>query len=175
MYRLGVSALLLTMVAACGRDSDPAPSGTLTQTKGDAPAPSQEPKVEPQVVFESKSGPIRVNLEVVATPAKIQRGLMHRRHLAPDRGMLFVFSSERVRSFWMKNTLISLDMLFVKEDMTIAGIERNTVPLSLESRSIGIPTRYVIEVNGGWTEKHGIEAGSRITLENLPEIKNAPL
>jgi uncharacterized membrane protein (UPF0127 family) len=89
--------------------------------------------------------------------------------------MLFVFSSERVRSFWMKNTLIPLDMLFVQKDMTIAGIERNTVPLSLESRSIGIPTQYVIEVNGGWTAKNGIEPGSKVTLKNLPETSNAPL
>ena len=99
---------------------------------------------------------------------------MHRRHLAPDRGMLFVFSTERVRSFWMKNTLIPLDMLFVKEDMSIAGIERDTVPLSLASRSVNIPTRYVIEVNGGWTAKHGIEVGSSVRFENLPTFAAPP-
>jgi uncharacterized membrane protein (UPF0127 family) len=167
--------MLLTMAVACGRDADPAPTRTLAQASGETPATESQPRVEPEVVFETASGPVKVTLEVVSTPALIQRGLMHRRHLPPDRGMLFVFASERVRSFWMKNTLIPLDMLFVKEDMTIAGIERDTVPLSLDSRSVGIPTRYVIEVNGGWTAKHGVEAGSHITLEHLPEIKNPPL
>jgi uncharacterized membrane protein (UPF0127 family) len=169
-------ALLVPLAAACGRDADPSPPATLSGVTTDPQAeatPSQS--VEAQVIFESESGPIAVTLEVVSTPAKIQRGLMHRRHLAPKRGMLFVFSSERVRSFWMKNTLIPLDMLFVKEDMTIAGIQRDTVPLSLESRSVSIPAQYVIEVNGGFTARHGIEAGSRIVLKDLPEISNAPL
>ncbi len=166
-------AMLLALVTGCGRDVDPA--NTVPSSDSKAPSSEGEAHAGPEVIFESASGPIRVGLEVVASPAKIQRGLMHRRHLPPKRGMLFVFASERVRSFWMKNTLIPLDMLFVKEDMTIAGIERDTVPLSLDSRSIGIPTRYVIEVNGGFTAKHGIEAGSRVTLKKLPEITNAPL
>lgn len=176
MHWVTRSVLLLSVVAACGREADPSPSGSLTPASTDVPTTNLPvPRAEPQVVFESDTGPIRVSLEVVSTPAKIQRGLMHRRHLAPDRGMLFVFSSERVRSFWMKNTLIPLDMIFVKADMSIAGIERDTVPLSKESRSVGIATRYVIEVNGGWTAKHGVNTGSRVSLENLPEIKNAPL
>lgn len=167
--------LAAAMCVACGRDADPDPPGTLTTVTSEPKSESAAKAPEPQVIFESASGPIAVSLEVVATPPLIQRGLMHRRHLAPDRGMLFVFSSERVRSFWMKNTLIPLDMLFVKKDMTIAGIERDTVPLSLESRSVGIATQYVIEVNGGWTAKHGIEAGSQVTFKNLPKIENAPL
>ena len=169
-------ALLAPLAVACGRDADPSPPATLSTVTSDPQGSGYLPsEVEPQVIFESESGPISVTLEVVSTPAKIERGLMHRRHLAPNRGMIFVFASERVRSFWMKNTLIPLDMLFVKEDMTIAGIERDTVPLSLESRSVGIPTQYVIEVNGGFTARHGIEAGSRVVLKALPDTSSAPL
>ena len=174
MKWLSACALLAVLGASCGRDADPAP-GTLATVTSDPKPAKAKASTEPQVTFESEAGPIVVELEVVSTPAKIQRGLMHRRHLPPNRGMLFVFSSERVRSFWMKNTLIPLDMLFVKADMTVAGIERNTVPLSLESRSIGVPTQYVIEVNGGWTAKHGVEPGSKISLANLPDVKSAPL
>jgi uncharacterized membrane protein (UPF0127 family) len=68
--------------------------------------------------------------------------------MAPDRGMLFVFGSDRVRSFWMKNTLIPLDMLFVTKDLVVAGIVRDTKPLTLDPRTVGIATRYVLEVNG---------------------------
>ncbi len=168
-------AIAAALVVGCGRDADPAPPGTLVTANGDPKQTSASTTTGPQVIFESESGPISVALEVVATPELIQRGLMHRRSLSPNRGMLFVFSSERVRSFWMKNTLIPLDMFFVKEDMTIAGIERNTVPLTLDSRTIGIPTRYVIEVNGGWAAKHGVEPGSQITLKNLPDTSSAPL
>ena len=129
---------------------------------------------KPVAVFETEAGPKRLVLEVVSTAARIQRGLMYRKHLAPDHGMLFVFGSDRVRGFWMKNTLIPLDMLFVTHDLEVAGVVENTEPLTLETRSIGIPTRYVIEVNGGWTAKHGVNAGTRVRLENLPDIGVPP-
>lgn len=173
--------LCLALLLGCGRDSDPAPAASRSTAASEKPAAQEkaarekdESAPQPEVVFETPDGELRVKVEVVSTPALIQRGLMHRRHLAPDRGMLFVFGSDRVRSFWMKNTLIPLDMLFVRSDLSIAGIERDTVPLSLKSRSVGIPTRYVLEVNGGWTARHGIEAGDQLRFENLPEIANPP-
>ena len=172
------------LLSGCSRDADPASSTTQGHSGVSSPAQAAAsnppvahtaPASESAVVFETDAGDVRVSLEVVSTPARIQRGLMHRQHLPPDRGMLFVFGSDRVRSFWMKNTLISLDMLFVTSDLKVAGVERNTVPLTLDSHSIGIPTRYVIEVNGGWTEKHGVAAGTQLRFENLPEIHNPPL
>jgi len=175
-------ACLFFILAGCSKDADPATEPAL----GQRPAPSksvapegQEPKTpavsEPEVVFQTESGEVRVQLEVVASPALTQRGLMYRKHLAPDRGMLFVFGADRVRSFWMKNTLIPLDMLFVRSDFTIAGIVHDAVPLTLTSRSVGIKTRYVIEVNGGWTAKHGVVDESTVRFENMPTIHNPPL
>ncbi len=174
-------ALWLTMCAValgcgCSKDADPASEAALVRP---AEAPVAEPQTKPrlatEVVFETTDGEVRVGLEVVSTAARIQQGLMYRQHLAPDRGMLFVFATDRVRSFWMKNTLIPLDMLFVTHDMTVAGIERDTVPLSLDGRSIDIKTRYVIEVNGGWTAAHGVGTGTKLRFENMPEIGNPPL
>lgn len=182
------SLLWVSIVATgCSKDADPASENALvhttdtpvTATQPQHPKPTAEtpakPKLATAVIFETKDGDKRVELEVVSTPARIQRGLMHRQHLAPDRGMIFVFGGDRIRSFWMKNTLIPLDMLFVTKDLVVAGVERDTVPLSLESRSIGIPTRYVIEVNGGWTAKNGVDAGTKIRLEEMPKIANPPL
>ncbi len=168
-------------LVACSKDADPASETSPTRTSEPTAAKSTDappvvaPKPKPTVVFATESGEARVELEVVATPALIQRGLMHRQHLAPDHGMIFVFGGDRVRSFWMKNTLIPLDMLFVTEDLEVAGIVRETVPLSLESRSVGVPTRYVIEVNGGWTAKNGVETGTKLRLENMPTVTNPPL
>ncbi len=143
------------------------------------PLPQAQEPVKPipaktEIVFSTSQGERRVQVEVVSSPAKIPRGLMYRKHLPPDHGMLFVFSTDKVRSFWMKNTLIPLDMLFVRKDGSIAGIERDTTPQSLESRSVGLPTRYVLELNGGWTAKYGVETGATLRIENLPEISGAP-
>lgn len=169
------SLALVPMVAiACSKDADPASESALGHST-EAPTETAAPKAPTEVIFETEQGEKRVALEVASTPARIQRGLMHRQHLAPDRGMLFVFAGDRVRSFWMKNTLIPLDMLFVTKDLVVAGVVRDTTPLSLESRSIGIPTRYVIEVNGGWTADNGIGEGTKLRLENLPAIGNPPL
>ncbi len=175
------SLALVPMVAiGCSKDADPASENALghrqeSQVANGATAGREPSKPKTEVIFETENGEKRVTLEVVATPARIQRGLMHRQHLAPDRGMLFVFAGDRVRSFWMKNTLIPLDMLFVTKDLVVAGVVRNTQPLSLESRSVGIPTRYVIEVNGGWTAKNGVDAGTKLRLENVPAVSNPPM
>lgn len=179
------ATILLLLLSLCSCDRDGAPSGKGSQTPAvpaqedqgqaiDAAAPEAAAR-ETRILFETKEGEPAVVVEVVQTPAKIQRGLMHRQHMAPDRGMLFVFASDRVRSFWMKNTLIPLDMLFVTSDLKVAGIVRDTEPLTLDSRSVGIPTRYVLEVNGGWTAAHSVETGTQLRIENLPPIAKPPL
>lgn len=87
---------------------------------------------------------------------------MNRQSLAPDRGMIFPFDEQRVASFWMKNTLIPLDMVFVRSDGSIANIEANTVPLSLEPVYSAEPVAAVLEIAGGRAAELGIKPGDKV-------------
>ncbi len=115
------------------------------------------------LVIESASGEHAFQVEIADDPRERERGLMFRREMADDRGMLFDFGSEQPTSFWMRNTYISLDMLFIKADGTIESIAERTTPLSERSVPSQGPVRYVLEINGGLSGKLGIEAGDRVT------------
>lgn len=107
----------------------------------------------------------RIRIELAESDATRSRGLMYRTALEEDQGMLFVFPDERRRSFWMKNTCIPLDMLFVDRNGTIVGILENVPTLNLTSRGVPCPATYVLEVNAGWTREHGVFAGQRLEIE----------
>ena len=92
------------------------------------------------------------------------RGLMHVRRLPGFGGMLFVYTEPAMRSMWMKNTYISLDILFIREDGTISNIVADTEPLSLNSISSTEPVFYVLEINAGVAEKLHIDGNSRVHL-----------
>jgi len=98
------------------------------------------------------------------TTSQQRRGLMFVRDLPPRRGMLFVYDKPGMLSMWMKNTFISLDMLFVREDGTVASIATDTEPQSLRSISATEPVRYVLELGAGTTRALGIEPDSRLLL-----------
>jgi hypothetical protein len=123
--------------------------------------------VPPEVVFAAAGGEARVTVEIVATPEKIRRGLMHRKHMDPDRGMLFFMPVEEVQSFWMRNTHIALDMIFINSDMQVVGIVENATPRTEDSRTVGIPSIYVLEVNAGWSKQHGVTAGMTARFDNV--------
>ncbi|MGX1309448.1 uncharacterized membrane protein (UPF0127 family) [Amorphus suaedae] len=101
-------------------------------------------------------------VEIADDPMERARGLMFREQMAPDHGMLFDFAREDEVSFWMKNTPLSLDMLFAKADGTIVSIAENTTPQSTEAIPAGAPVRFVLEVVGGTAAKLGIAPGDRI-------------
>jgi uncharacterized membrane protein (UPF0127 family) len=82
----------------------------------------------------------------------------------PDAGMLFVFDRDSVHTFWMKNTLIPLDMLFISSDQTIVGIVENATPQTETPRAVGLPSRYVLEINGGLSSRYGFRAGQAVQL-----------
>jgi uncharacterized protein len=109
------------------------------------------------------SGTHRFTVEVARTVAEQARGLMFREALAPDAGMIFPFPSPRPASFWMKNTLIPLDMIFVRADGTIARIAANTVPGSLDPVGVSEPVAAVLEIAGGRAAELGIAEGDRVT------------
>jgi uncharacterized protein len=101
-------------------------------------------------------------VEMAVTPEQQAKGLMFRRELPEGQGMLFDFQKEQPASFWMKNTYISLDMIFIRADGRIVRIAENTVPLSEALVSSGGPVRAVLEVIAGTAKKLGIAAGDRV-------------
>jgi len=118
----------------------------------------------PTATVQTKRGPVRVALEVAADDATRTRGLMYRNQLADGHGMLFVFDEESDHSFWMKNTVIPLDMIFIGSDRRVVGVHANATPLSLAPISVGRPSKWVLEVAGGYAARSGIETGDQIEL-----------
>lgn len=112
--------------------------------------------------IKSGDGTHAFTVEMAVTPEEIQQGLMFRKELAPDAGMLFDFGMTRQASMWMKNTLIPLDMLFILEDGRVIAIARNAQPGSLRSIGPGVPVRAVLELPGGRAKELGIEPGDTV-------------
>jgi uncharacterized protein len=110
----------------------------------------------------SKSGVQVFSVEVMRTPEERAKGLMYRRELPEGRGMLFDFSPEQNVSMWMKNTYISLDMIFIRADGRILRIAENTTPESEAIIPAGGPVRGVLEVIAGTSKKYGIAPGDRV-------------
>lgn len=104
----------------------------------------------------------RFTVEVATTPEEQERGLMERKSLADDRGMLFPMDPPRPTSLWMKNMLIPIDMLFIRADGTIASIGENATPQSLEPIVSTEPIAAVLEIPGGRSAELGIEPGDRV-------------
>jgi uncharacterized membrane protein (UPF0127 family) len=122
----------------------------------------------PRVILESGGKSHRVQVELANTDAKRERGLMFRKELPEGRGMLFLFDEEGEHAFWMKDTLIPLDLIFVDSSGRVTGIIARAQPLTLEPRSGG-PSRMVLEVPGGWAAARGVQVGDRMTVEGLAE------
>jgi uncharacterized membrane protein (UPF0127 family) len=122
---------------------------------------------EPRVVLHTANGEVPVTVEVVSTPATQAIGLMYRKELGAMAGMLFVFDTTTEHTFWMKNTVLPLDMLFLGEDRKVVGIVKDAVPFTTTARTVDAPSRYVLEVNAGFSTKHGIKSGDRVIFENV--------
>ena len=121
---------------------------------------------EPLVIHAGGSA-YKFEVEVVSSPADRERGLMFRKSLGANAGMLFLYPDEGPVAFWMKNTLIPLDMLFLKADGSIAHIAHNAVPLDETPIESGGPVKAVLEVNGGTAAALGIKEGDRIETQSL--------
>jgi hypothetical protein len=103
-----------------------------------------------------------INIEIADNDASRTQGLMGRQHMGETQGMLFVFPDEDYRSFWMANTPLPLDIIYVNKARKIVTIQRNTVPFSEESIPSTGPATYVIEVNAGFADRHGIVEGDNV-------------
>jgi len=112
-------------------------------------------------------GPVRFKVEVARTAAQQERGLMYRDAVAPDAGMIFPFNPPQPASFWMKNTRVPLDLLFIRADGTIARIAAMAVPYSLELIPANEPVAAVLEIAGGRAAAIGIVPGNRVRWGRL--------
>ena len=123
---------------------------------------------DPRVIVLTKSGKeVAFRVEIADTPAKRELGLQYRRELGDDRGMLFLFPAESAQTFWMKNTPISLDMIFIAGDRKIVGIVERAVPFSTVTLSVGAPSRFVLEIKGGLANAKRIQAGDSVRFEGI--------
>lgn len=112
-----------------------------------------------------QGGSIGFVVELADTEQKRERGLMGRNSLPPNRGMLFIFDHMAQHAFWMKNTMISLDLIFFDEAFRVVGIIENTTPHSLTRLGIGKDSRYVLEVIAGTAKKYGITVSSTARID----------
>jgi uncharacterized protein len=132
-----------------------------TPTPAEVRAGAQAGLMTAPLTIQSANGDQRFTVEVARTAEQQETGLMFRRSLAPDRGMIFPYDPPTPASFWMKNTLIPLDMIFIRADGHIARIA-NAVPESLEPVPAGEPIAAVLEIRGGRSAELGIREGDRV-------------
>ena len=129
------------------------------------------------LVVETKAGPVSFMVEIANTDEERMRGLMYRTSLADNAGMLFDFETPRPVSIWMKNTLISLDVIFIDADGRVLSIARNARPKSLRSMPSGGPALSVLEIAKGGARKYGIERGDQVRHalfgNAVPAVKDA--
>jgi len=111
------------------------------------------------LIIETERGPVQFTVEMAVTKQQWERGLMFRKSIAPDAGMLFDLGDEKRVSLWMKNTLIPLDMIFIRANSTIVQIAANATPLSTDLVSSSRPVRAVLEIAGGRAAELGIKPG----------------
>lgn len=127
-------------------------------------------KKEGELVFlDNENGDTlkKIDIEIADDDYETATGLMYRKKMREDRGMLFPFPDEDYRSFWMKNTHISLDIIFVNAGKHIVSISKNTTPFSETSIPSKQPAKYVIEVVAGFTNKYNVEDGDRIEFKRV--------
>jgi uncharacterized protein len=155
----------------CVFPSPDKPKRTLAHPGPDPNCPA-DPETPPnlragKVVFlEGKDKP-QIAVEVAERQRDRSRGLMFRTSMPEERGMIFVSKRPEVHQFWMHNTCIPLDMLFVDGDGVIVGIEENVPTMNDSTYAVPCPSLYVIEVNAGYCRRHGIVAGQKVQLDGI--------
>ena len=119
--------------------------------------------VRQELVINTATGPKSFQVELADEPRERTTGLMYRREMPKEVGMLFDFGEEQPVSMWMANTYIPLDMLFIKADGKVESIGERTTPLSHRSVASKAPVRYVLEINGGLSDELGIKPGDTVS------------
>ena len=109
----------------------------------------------------------KLDVELAESDYEHQTGLMYRESMDTDQGMLFVYESERIRSFYMKNTYIPLDIIYYSKDSTLVSIQKNATPRDETSLPSEAPTQYILEINGGLSDEWGIEQGDKFSFKRV--------
>jgi uncharacterized protein len=160
LHALGMSLFLLLYICACEKEK----LSTTSSISADSPNEIKFHR-EGELAFisnDSRKKIKTIDIEIADTPEKLETGLMYRRTMADTEGMLFVFKKAGLRFFWMKNTYIPLDMIFVDKNMKIVKIEKDTIPMSEENIPTHKNTLYIVEVNAGFCDRYGINVGDYI-------------
>ncbi|MBT3071916.1 DUF192 domain-containing protein [Rhodomicrobium sp. Az07] len=117
------------------------------------------------LTIETANGPVPLDVEIADTDSKREQGLMFRRSLAENQGMIFLFGREREITMWMKNTFIPLDMVFIGDDWRVVSIAQNAEPFSIDVISSRRPASRVLEIGAGQARKLGLKVGDRVSLK----------
>lgn len=138
----------------------------ITQHKQGETLDYQEQVATKEIQIQNNEGIIELNVEIANTPQEREEGLMRRTHLNENSGMLFIFDTVNTRSFWMKDTLISLDILFLSSNGKIVHIAENTKPNQIDERyPSGEPILYALEVSGGWCKRNKVKTGDTVIID----------
>jgi len=169
-------SLLAVVAAAVLATSCQAPASPAPAPAPSAPRPPVRGDVPPRlaletgvIIVDTPQGERRFKVELAVKDNERQRGLMYRESLADDEGMVFFFERMQPLAFWMKNTFIPLDMIFIDDALRIVGIVESAEPLTTTSRRVPGLSRFVLEVRGGLSAELGIAAGQRVRFEGVPE------
>jgi hypothetical protein len=154
IYKFTILTSLLILLLSCKQGS---PSSREIQFTHDATV----------TIFTSSGDEIEFDVEYAIDYAKRAQGLMWRYRMEPNQGMLFFFEYEDYQTFWMKNTYLSLDMIFINSEFEIVYIHENAFPLDETQITGAVPARYVLEVLGGTSHRIGIGVGDRVLTNDL--------
>ncbi|MCK5820262.1 MAG: DUF192 domain-containing protein [Bacteroidales bacterium] len=161
-----VSIAMITLNQTRKKNLNSEQSGQYPQARNDNPSQFNK---EGELNFLDKDDKLitSIDIEIADDDYQTQRGLMYRRSMREDRGMLFIFPDIEERSFWMKNTYISLDILYIDANKEIVSIAESVATKSEESIWSGAPAKYVIEVVAGFVAQHQIEVGDRFSFKRV--------
>lgn len=166
MKRTLVLFALISLLAGCGGGSDAAPPEDGSSNRQPAKTETTATSDLPSVTIEASGGEeVEVQVEIADSPDEQAEGLMNRKKLGEDRGMLFVFPDEQVRSFWMKDTLIPLSIAYIGSDGRIIDLQDMRALDDQPPHYVSAePARYALEVNKGFFDERGVKVGDRAEL-----------
>jgi uncharacterized membrane protein (UPF0127 family) len=160
--------ILLCAVAAasCHHNAASQPAGNPA---ADIAPPVHEADATPHLVLRPAGAPaVTVSVEVQRTPESREHGLMFRRQLDELAGMVFMFPAAEHQVFWMHNTYLPLDMVFITADRHVLGVVKNATPMTDDERQVDGESQYVLEVRAGFADRHHIAAGTTVEFVNVP-------